>query len=234
MEDVAAVTARVSSLAQLTRADAGFAALLAQQSAQATTKNAGATTPPPGTASAGTATVIPPLGPSGPTATLGEMLSGPVPGLSWTGVTPAPPPVTAAPVGAVGAPVTETGGFIAPVDGELTSDFGNRVHPITGEHKHHDGVDFGAAHGTEIHAAAGGEVTYSGVMGGYGNVVMIKHANGLETLYAHASSLDVQVGDKVAQGQAIARVGSTGMSTGPHLHFEVQRDGEAVDPADYL
>jgi murein DD-endopeptidase MepM/ murein hydrolase activator NlpD len=98
----------------------------------------------------------------------------------------------------------------------------------------HQGVDIGAPEGAPISAAAAGKVTYSGVMGGYGNIVIVDHGNGLETRYAHASSLDVRVGETVAAGQLIARVGSTGMSTGPHLHFEVRKDDVAVEPTDYI
>lgn len=124
--------------------------------------------------------------------------------------------------------------FVLPVDGEVTSEFGPRTHPVTGAHGHHDGIDIAAPTGTPIAAAAGGTVSYAGVMGGYGNVVIIDHPNGLQTLYAHQSRISVTVGQKVSAGQAIGAVGSTGMSTGPHLHFEVKRDGEAIDPRPFL
>ncbi|MEA5488281.1 MULTISPECIES: peptidoglycan DD-metalloendopeptidase family protein [Pseudanabaena] len=127
--------------------------------------------------------------------------------------------------------------FSLPVTGAaISSGFGWRVHPITGERKLHKGVDFAAPTGTPIFAAASGVVTYAGWSnGGYGNVVELRHENGALTLYAHANRVFVSKGQVVSKGQAIAEVGSTGRSTGPHLHFEIQPDGRtAVDPMDYL
>jgi murein DD-endopeptidase MepM/ murein hydrolase activator NlpD len=98
----------------------------------------------------------------------------------------------------------------------------------------HEGIDITAATGTPIRAAASGTVIHSGWLGGYGNLVVIDHGNGLATAYAHASALLVGVGQQVSQGQTIALVGSTGNSSGPHLHFEVRVNGVAVDPLLYL
>lgn len=127
-----------------------------------------------------------------------------------------------------------TGIFVYPVNGRITSGFGNRRHPILGSNRFHAGVDFGASYGTTIHAADAGQVIFSGWYGGYGRTVIIDHGGGMTTLYAHASRLFVSVGQSVSQGQAIAAVGSTGFSTGPHLHFEVRRNGNPTNPMAYL
>lgn len=116
----------------------------------------------------------------------------------------------------------------------LGSPFGNRDDPFTGRRAFHSGLDFAAGQGTAIHAAAGGTVASAGFRPDYGWVVEIDHGNGLRTRYAHASRLLVKAGDLVAPGATIAMVGSTGRSTGPHLHFEVLRGGEATDPRRYL
>ena len=130
--------------------------------------------------------------------------------------------------------VRGTGRFIYPVNARITSGFGNRRHPILGYNRFHGGVDFGASHGTTINAADSGRVIFAGWYGGYGRAVVIDHGGGITTLYAHASRLYVNVGQNVAQGQAIAAVGSTGLSTGPHLHFEVRQNGSPVNPMNYL
>lgn len=122
------------------------------------------------------------------------------------------------------------GGFIRPVNGSQTSGFGYRYHPILHRRKLHTGVDFGARTGTPIRAAAGGVVLLASYSRGYGNCVIIDHGGGTTTLYGHCSALLVSEGQTVRQGQTIARVGSTGMSTGPHLHFEVRRNGVPVRP----
>jgi murein DD-endopeptidase MepM/ murein hydrolase activator NlpD len=98
----------------------------------------------------------------------------------------------------------------------------------------HEGIDLGAAYGTPIHAAAAGTVIYAGWMEGYGNLVIIDHGGGLATAYGHQSSIAVANGQSVSQGQVIGYVGSTGHSTGPHLHFEVRVNGAPVDPLGYL
>jgi len=125
------------------------------------------------------------------------------------------------------------GGLIFPVAGHITSGFGYRTHPIFHVRKLHTGVDIGAAYGAAIHAAGGGVVVFAGRWGGYGNCVIIDHGGGLATLYGHCSSLSVSEGQEVKQGQKIAAVGSTGLSTGPHLHFETRRNGRPVSPSGF-
>lgn len=118
-----------------------------------------------------------------------------------------------------------------PVDGaRLSSGFGMRMHPILGFSRLHRGVDFAAPTGTPVLASAAGRVVRAGWGGGYGNMIDIDHGRGIVTRYAHLSRMDVRVGQQVTQGQRIGAVGSTGMSTGPHLHYEVIRNGEPIDP----
>jgi murein DD-endopeptidase MepM/ murein hydrolase activator NlpD len=124
--------------------------------------------------------------------------------------------------------VPSAAGFIWPVNGPVVSGFGMRWGRM------HEGIDISAASGTPIVAAAAGVVIHAGWLGGYGNLVVVDHGNGLATAYAHASSILVGVGQRVSQGQTIALVGSTGNSSGPHLHFEVRLNGNAVDPLAYL
>ncbi len=119
-------------------------------------------------------------------------------------------------------------GFIWPVGAPITSPFGWRWGRM------HEGIDLGAAYGTPIEAAAAGVVIYAGWMEGYGNLTAIDHGGGLSTAYGHQSRIVVGVSEQVAQGQVIGYVGSTGHSTGPHLHFEVRVDGQPVDPLGYL
>lgn len=121
-----------------------------------------------------------------------------------------------------------------PVAGEITSDYGYRTHPVYGYARLHTGLDIGAASGTPVHATAAGTVIESGWMGGYGNAVIIQHRNGLSTLYGHCSSLAARVGQTVHKGDVIAYVGSTGVSTGPHLHYEVRSNGQHISPLPYL
>ncbi|MBL8773252.1 MAG: M23 family metallopeptidase [Phenylobacterium sp.] len=126
-------------------------------------------------------------------------------------------------------------GFLlrTPVDGaRMTSSFGRRRHPILGYARAHQGVDFGAGHGTPILAAGDGTVVKAGRWGGYGNWLQIRHAGGWDTGYAHISryAKGVRAGARVRQGQVVAYVGSTGMSTGPHLHYEVWQRGKRVNP----
>ena len=116
----------------------------------------------------------------------------------------------------------------------ISSTFGNRKDPFTGRLAFHSGIDFAAPQGSTVLAAGSGTVSFVGQMSGYGNVVEITHGNGLVTRYGHLSAFLVSEGQKVETGDAIARVGSTGRSTGPHLHFEVRRTDNAVDPGRYL
>jgi murein DD-endopeptidase MepM/ murein hydrolase activator NlpD len=123
------------------------------------------------------------------------------------------------------------GGFGGlPVRGRVGSRFGMRFHPILRRSRMHTGVDIAASSGTPIGAAGGGEVIYAGRRGGYGNTVMVDHGRGKVTLYAHMSSIAVRVGQVVTRMQMIGRVGSTGLSTGPHLHYEVRMNGTPVNP----
>jgi murein DD-endopeptidase MepM/ murein hydrolase activator NlpD len=119
-------------------------------------------------------------------------------------------------------------------EGRTSSGFGMRRDPFTGRPARHEGLDFPAPPGTPILASAGGRVVTAGASGAYGNAVVIDHGNGLATLYGHAARLFVRPGDLVMPQQAIAAVGSTGRSTGAHLHFEVMRHGIRVEPRDYL
>ena len=128
-----------------------------------------------------------------------------------------------------------TGTFIWPTDGQITSYFGYRKAPTAGASSNHPAIDIGAPMGSEVVAADGGVVIYVGQNGGYGKSVGIKHDNGMVTYYNHLSAWNVNVGDTVAQGQPIANVGSTGVSTGPHLDFKIlDANGEPVDPLKYL
>ena len=130
--------------------------------------------------------------------------------------------------GSTGTGQASAAGFIWPCDGVVVSGFGMRWGRM------HEGIDVGCAYGTPNRAAAAGTIIYSGWLGGYGNLVVVDHGNGLSTAYAHASSLLVGVGQSVSQGETVSLVGSTGNSSGPHLHFEVRVNGQAVDPLFYL
>lgn len=127
-----------------------------------------------------------------------------------------------------------TGSLSWPCNGPITSPFGYRVHPIFGTTIYHSGIDIGVDYGTHIHAADSGTVIYAGWIDGYGNTVIIDHGNGITTLYGHNTSVAVSDGESVSKGTVIAYAGSTGNSTGPHCHFEVQVGGSAVDPMGYL
>lgn len=124
--------------------------------------------------------------------------------------------------------------FVMPVAGRPSSGYGLRADPIHGGSVNHPGFDLAASSGTEVAAAAGGTVVHAGPAGTYGNLVTVRHDNGFETRYAHLSEVDVKVGDVVQPGAELGKVGSTGHSTGPHLHFEVRRDGVPIDPAPFL
>ena len=126
------------------------------------------------------------------------------------------------------------GSLIRPVPGGISSGFGPRIHPIYGYSLMHSGADMNGGMGQKIVAAAAGTIFFAGVKGGYGNSIMIDHGGGMVTLYAHQSSFAVSDGQKVNVGQVIGYVGSSGVSTGPHLHFEVRINGNPVDPAKYL
>ncbi|HBH36735.1 MAG TPA: hypothetical protein DDW45_10545 [Gammaproteobacteria bacterium] len=121
-----------------------------------------------------------------------------------------------------------------PVQGYISSGFGGRVHPISGKYKGHKGVDIPGKSGIRIKAVAGGVVVKSGRVSGYGNLVEVKHADGLTTLYGHNKKNIVKKGDIVEKGEALALLGSTGRSTGPHVHFEVRKNGKPVNPMRYI
>ncbi len=131
-------------------------------------------------------------------------------------------------------PAGGSGALMWPTSGPITSPFGWRTHPIFGTERFHSGIDIGADYGDSVVAADNGVVVSSGWLGGYGNVVILEHGNGISTLYAHNSELVVEEGTRVRKGQLISRVGSTGYSTGPHLHFEVRENGSPVSPMNYL
>lgn len=124
-----------------------------------------------------------------------------------------------------------------PANGRISSFFGYRkvaLNDGTIEAGMHEGIDLAVPMGTKIGAAMSGEVEFVGVQEGYGNIIILKHPDGLETLYGHCSEIDVKKGDKVNTGDEIGKAGSTGRSTGPHIHFEVRVNGAAVDPLKYL
>jgi murein DD-endopeptidase MepM/ murein hydrolase activator NlpD len=118
--------------------------------------------------------------------------------------------------------------------GYVSSGFGERVDPFTGGEEFHEGIDFAAPQGTGIHAVAAGIVTWAGPRGGFGNMVQIDHGNGYATRYGHAYRVLVHVGQTVQRGDVIGLVGNTGRSTGPHVHFEVLKDGREVNPAKFV
>ena len=136
------------------------------------------------------------------------------------------------------AAVLELGGaggrFIWPLRGRLTSLFGPRIHPVYGTRDFHSGIDMAVPEGTPVHAAAPGAVVWAGTRGAYGLLVVIDHGDGYSTYYAHLSRILVEVGQFVEVGQVIALSGNTGLSIGPHLHFEVIRLGEPISPLPLL
>ena len=131
---------------------------------------------------------------------------------------------------------TATGSYTWPCPSctYITSGYGNRIHPIFGTERWHSGIDIGAAAGSSVLAADSGTVTVATYSSSYGNYVMIYHSNGTYTLYAHMSSLTVTAGQNVTKGDTIGYVGSTGWSTGPHLHFEIRNSGGTIDPTQYF
>lgn len=120
--------------------------------------------------------------------------------------------------------------WMTPALGPIVSAFGNRSDPFTGETRMHQGIDIDAPAGSPIWAATDGVVTFAGERGGFGKLVILDHGDGVETYYAHQQRIDVSVGDQVAAGHQLGLVGSTGRSTGPHLHFEVRVEGSPVNP----
>ena len=133
------------------------------------------------------------------------------------------------------APSGAAGMFIWPTTVRtITSPYGYRYHPISGTYKFHSGVDIGASYGSPVYAAAAGTATVSYDSGGFGNYVTINHGNGYSTLYGHMSSVAISSGSYVSQGQVIGYVGSTGASTGPHLHFNVYHNGSLTNPMSYF
>lgn len=130
--------------------------------------------------------------------------------------------------------VLGTGHMIWPVRGRISSRFGWRYHPVLRKKKFHNGQDIAVPSGTPVLAADSGVVLVSGWQGGYGNFIAIDHGNGISTCYGHNSRLLVHVGEKIVKGQTIALSGNTGLTTGPHLHFEVRRNGTPINPIPYL
>lgn len=140
----------------------------------------------------------------------------------------APPPIT--PPDAVGGPREKDANLTLPLAAPVSSAFGWRADPFHGVRKFHAGMDFRAAYGREVPSAGAGRVVAAGEQGAYGLTVVIDHGGGMQTRYAHLSSIDAAVGEQLAQGQVVGRVGQSGRATGPHLHFEVLLDGQRVDP----
>lgn len=124
--------------------------------------------------------------------------------------------------------------FIKPVEAPVSSNYGSRNDPFTQKNRFHHGIDLACPSGSTVKAAADGKVVFSGEYGGYGNLVIIEHTNGYQTYYGHLQKSLVKKGDQVTQGQKIALSGSTGRSTGPHLHFEVRRKGKPVSPSHHI
>lgn len=125
-------------------------------------------------------------------------------------------------------------GPVAVADGPVSSPYGPRVHPVLGRHHHHSGIDIAAPLGSPVRAARAGTVKETRFESGYGNLVVVEHAAGLETWYAHLDTIRVEAGDAVQAGATLATVGNTGRTTGPHLHFEVRQEGRPIDPTPWL
>ena len=130
-----------------------------------------------------------------------------------------------------GSDEAASGGLIMPVNGEVSSAFGSRIHPVSGEVREHQGVDLAAPLGAPVKAARAGRVSFAGELGDYGKLVVVTHDDGSSAYYGHLDTMEVSVGQRVAQGQGLAAVGQTGLTTGPHLHFEIRdSSGRAQDP----
>jgi murein DD-endopeptidase MepM/ murein hydrolase activator NlpD len=130
--------------------------------------------------------------------------------------------------------IPPSGKLLWPASGQLVSGFGWRIHPIFGINRFHTGIDIAAPYGTTVKAAAGGEVIQAGYFGGYGYSVMLYHGGGYATWYAHLSNIKVSIGQMVERGKPVGNIGSTGWSTGPHLHFEIRIHGAPQDPMGFL
>jgi len=122
----------------------------------------------------------------------------------------------------------------SPVVGMISSHYGQREHPRSGEENFHSGIDISSSPGNPVKATADGIVSFSGWSGGSGNLVVLEHGHGFSTFYAHNRSIPVKVANKVKRGDIIGYVGSTGYSTGPHVHYEIWKDGKSIDPVNYL
>jgi murein DD-endopeptidase MepM/ murein hydrolase activator NlpD len=170
-----------------------------------------------------------------------EVARAPLPPVAHASIAHAPiaqAPIAQAPISAL-APIPANipegaPHLVLPVVGRPSSGYGMRADPVHGNLMKHPGFDLAAPTGTEVAAAARGTVIHAGPAGTYGNLVTLRHDHGFETRYAHLSSVDVKVGELVEAGQELGKVGTTGHSTGPHLHFEVRREGEAIDPVPLL
>lgn len=127
------------------------------------------------------------------------------------------------------------GGFVYPImSPRLSSKFGPRRHPVRKVHRHHSGIDLAVPKGTPIRAIAGGTVVFADPYKGYGTLIVVQHPNGLTSHYGHCSKILAVVGRKVRAGEVIGEVGSTGLATGPHLHFELRENGKAINPEKFL
>lgn len=120
--------------------------------------------------------------------------------------------------------------MIAKVEGQVSSKYGMRMHPLLKEERFHSGVDVALELGAPVKAASKGNVVFAGVQGGYGNTVVLDHGLGVSSVYAHLSEINVKQGEKINKNDLVGKVGSSGLSTGPHLHFEVRKDGKTIDP----
>ncbi len=145
-----------------------------------------------------------------------------------------PPAALPMPPSQLGPEIEGAPRLVLPVVGRASSGYGMRNDPIKHAAILHPGFDLAAPTGTPVGAAAGGKVTHAGPAGTYGNLVTVRHENGYETRYAHLSAVTVKEGDQVQPGQQVGAVGTTGYSTGPHLHFEVRHEGKSIDPAPLL